>query len=130
MTATMVMASEAILDRKEALAREITQALYDHEPGLLERHGERGRAKCLQDMRYNLEHLAPAVGLDDPALFARYVTWLDQLLRVRGVATDDVRRSIEMTARVISARLPAEQAMAVLPSLDAGISALCGTEPR
>ena len=81
MTATMVMASEAILDRKEELAREITQALYDHEPGLLERHGERGRSKCLQDMRYNLEHLAPAVGLDDPALFARYVTWLDQLLR-------------------------------------------------
>ena len=130
MTAIMAVASEAILDRKEELAREITQAIYDHEPGLLERHGERGRSKCLQDMRYNLEHLAPAVALGDPALFGRYVTWLDQLLRARGVATDDVRLSIEMTARVISARFPSDQATAVLPSLHAGISALLGTEPR
>ena len=78
-------AAERLLAEKATLAAEITAALYAEMPELLARHGEYGPRKCLEDMRYNLEHLAPAVDLADPALFAGYVRWLDGLLRARNV---------------------------------------------
>lgn len=123
-------ASDAIIERKEELARAITDALYAGHPELLARHGEAGRAKCLQDMRYNLEHLAPAVALDDPPLFGRYVEWLARMLGARGVAAGDVRQSIEVTEAVLLARFPADHAAAVQPSLRAGVAAVTSQTGR
>ena len=123
-------ASEMILTRKEDLAREITEALYAGQPELLERFGETGRAKCLQDMRYNLEHLAPAVGLEDPSLFGRYVRWLADMLRARGIPGDDVRHSLELTREVVAARLPADEASCITTALGAGLAALSQSEAR
>ena len=127
----MAMAtSDAIVERKEELARAITEALYAEQPSLLARHGEEGRTKCLQDMRYNLEHLAPAVALEDPALFGRYVQWLTRMLGARGVAGGDVRRSIEVTEAVLLARFPAALAAATRASLHAGVAAVTDTTAR
>ena len=125
-SALSVAASDAISERKEELARVITDALYAEHPALLARHGAAGRAKCLQDMRFNLEHLASAVALEDPALFGRYVQWLARMLGARGVAASDVRQSIELTETVLVARFPADHAAAVQPSLRAGIAAVTG----
>ena len=127
---TAMAASDAIVERKEELARAITEALYAEHPALLARHGEEGRTKCLQDMRYNLEHLAPAVALEDPALFGRYVQWLTQMLGARGVASGDVRRCIEATEAVLLARFPADQAAATRASLRAGVVAVTDATAR
>jgi MerR family transcriptional regulator, light-induced transcriptional regulator len=106
-SAAEIGASESILGHRESLAREITDVLYAGDATLLPRFGEQGRAKCLQDMHYSLEHLAPAVALDDPPLFARYVTWLASLLAARGIDSRDVRRSLEATRAVLAERLRA-----------------------
>jgi hypothetical protein len=119
-------AAAALLARREELAGAITAALYGERPGLLERYGERGRRKCLEDMRYNLEHLAPAVALGDPSLFARYVVWLRELLQAHGVPARDVRRSLELTGDVVRARLEAEEAAAVERAVGAGLQELSG----
>lgn len=113
-----------LLARKEELAGAITEALYAEMPDLMEKYGESGRAKCLQDMRYNLEHLAPAVALGEPALFARYVAWLRDMLRARGIPTGEVRRSLELTQDIVRDRLAPEQAARVAESLTAGLNAL------
>jgi hypothetical protein len=117
-------AAAALLDLKEDVARSVTGLLYAEMPWLVDRYGERGRLKCLQDMRYNLEHLAPAVELDDPAMFARYATWCDGVLRSRGVPTDELARSLELMESDVAARLPAEHARAVAECLRAGVRAL------
>jgi hypothetical protein len=117
-------AAAALLARREELAANITAALYAERPELLERYGEQGRRKCLQDMRYNLEHLAPAVALGDPSLFARYVVWLRELLKAHGVPARDVRRSLELTGGVVRARLEPEEAAAVERALVAGLQEL------
>ena len=90
----------------------------------MQRFGEGGRAKCLQDMHYCLEHLAPAVALDDPALFARYVVWLKNLLAARGIGSDDVRRSLEATEAVLAELLRPDEAVGVLSCLRAGLASL------
>lgn len=122
--AVEVRASSSILDRKDELARDVTDALYAADPTLLERFGESGRAKCLQDMHYALEHLAPAVALDDPSLFASYVRWLESLLAARGIGSRHVRRSLEATQRLLAVRLHPDEAACALRSLQAGLTLL------
>ncbi len=117
-------ASEALLRDKETLAGAITDALYADMPELLARHGERGRVKCRQDMHYNLEHLAPAVALDDPSLFARYAEWLRDMLASRGVGADEVRRSLEITRDVTRERMQPDEAAAVGVSVEAALAVL------
>ena len=117
-------ASDSILGRKEELAKAITDALYADDPAVWERFGEVGRAKCLQDMHYCLEHLAPAVALNDPALFARYVLWLEKLLGARGIGSGDVRRSLAATRGVLRQRLHPDEAACALPCLQAGMESL------
>jgi len=117
-------ASERLLADKEALARAITARLYEDMPELAERYGDYGRGKCLEDMRYNLEHLAPAVDLAQPELFAAYVRWLDGLLRSRNVGGGELVRSLELTERVLAEQLAPDEAEAAVPSLRAGLQAL------
>lgn len=120
------LAAAALLENREAVARSVTGLLYAEMPWLLDRYGERGRQKCLQDMRYNVEHLAPAVELQDPAMFARYAAWCDGVLRSRGVSTGELARSLVLMESDVAARLPPEQADAVAACLRAGVAALGG----
>jgi hypothetical protein len=117
-------ASAALLEQKETIARSVTGLLYAEMPWLMDKYGERGREKCLQDMRYNLEHLIPAVELRAPDMFARYASWADGVLRARGVDTEELSRSMEIMRADIAARLPADQADAVGECIGAGIHAL------
>lgn len=106
---------------REAVAGAVTEALYAESPALLERHGERGREKCLQDMRHNIDHLIPAVELEDGAMFARYVEWLDALLRARRVETRHVARCLELLRDQCAARYPGAAADAVGAIVGAGL---------
>ena len=93
-------------------------------PWLQDKYGDRGRDKCLQDMRYNLEHLIPAVELRAPDMFARYAGWCDGVLRSRGVPTAELLRSLEIMRADVAVRLPADQSEAVAVCLQAGIATL------
>lgn len=117
-------ASKALLSRKEELSEAVAAALYEEWPELEARYGERGRGKCLQDIRHHIEHLAPAVELDAPPLFEEYVRWLLAMLEARGVPAEDVRRTLERMQSVLRARLGAEFAAAVEPALVAGLGPL------
>jgi hypothetical protein len=119
-------AAEALLLHKEALAQAITVSLYGERPELLVRYGERGRVKCLEDMRYNLEHLAPAVALGEPSMFGRYVTWLAGMLAARDIPVGEVRRSLELTRAAVEAQLLEDEAALVAAAVSAGLAALDG----
>lgn len=117
-------AAERIIVAKDELATSLTAALYADMPHLLEKYGERGRLRCEEDMRFNLEHLAPAVGLAQPALYAGYVRWLDELLRARNVPTAEIVRSLELMRELLYRRLSATDAAAAAACIDAGLQAL------
>lgn len=117
-------AAAALAEHGEAVARAVTGLLYAEMPWLVDRYGEPGRQKCLQDMRYHLEHLAPAVELEDPALFARYAEWCDAMLRARGVQTAELRRCLQLIESDVATRLPGEDAGIVAACLRGGIGVL------
>lgn len=118
------LAARELRERTPELAAAVTDALYAARPELSERYGVEGRRKCLQDMHYNLEHLAPSVELQRPDLFADYARWLDDLLRARGVPTDDVIDCLRLTLDAVTARFPADEAAPIVASLNAGLAAL------
>ena len=118
---------EILMRDKEHLARAVTDRLFSERPYLLDKHGERGREKTMQDMRYNIEHLIPAVDLGDAPMFARYVEWLDGLLRARNVPTRDLLRCLELLRNEVFARYDRGEVDAINAILDAGIAM---TQPR
>lgn len=117
-------AADRMIASKEELATSLTAALYADMPHLHERYGERGRRRCHEDMRFNIEHLAPAVALEQPQMFASYVTWLDELLRARNVDTSEVVRSLELMIELLRDRLDSDEADAATRSIRAGLAAL------
>ena len=114
-------AAELLARDRDALAMAVTEAVYRRHPDLLEKHGERGRAKCLQDMRLNVDQLVPAVDLGDEAMFARYVEWLDDMLRSRNVGTRDVVSCLELLRAECFRRFPALPAGEIGRIIDAGL---------
>ena len=119
-------AARRLMEEREAIARAVTARLYDERPELLARHGARGREKCLHDMLHNVDHLIPAVDLGDPSMFARYVEWLDGLLRARAVETTHLVRCLELLADEGAARCTADEGAALRPVVDAGLRVLAG----
>jgi hypothetical protein len=75
-------------------------------------------------MRYNIEHLTPAVELGDEAMFAGYVQWLDSLLRARNVPTRDVVRCLELLSDRCAVRYPRGEAETIGAILRAGLAVL------
>jgi MerR family transcriptional regulator, light-induced transcriptional regulator len=107
-----------------SLARAITDTMYAESPDLMVKYGPEGRDRCLEDMHFNLQHLAPAVELGKPSMFAAYVVWLQQMLASRNVGTDDVVRSLELTQQEIDARFPPEESSIISEYLRVGLNAI------
>jgi len=117
-------AAARLIAEKDAMASEVTRLLYEESPELAVRYGPIGRERCLEDIRYTIDHLIPAVDLGRPALFVTYVMWLDELLRARNVATRDVVRSLELLEQVARTRLATDESDAVAASIRAGLASL------
>jgi hypothetical protein len=109
---------------REAIARAVTRRQYDEDPSLLDRHGERGREKTLQDMGHNIDQLVPAVDLGDPEMFAQYTRWLDSVLLSRGVATKYIKRCYELVIDEVRERYDPAEADAITTIINAGIAAV------
>ena len=118
----MSAAAAQLMQHREHLAHEVTDALYRESPDLLARHGERGREKCLQDMRYNIDHLIPAVDMGDGEMFLRYVTWLDGLLRARNVEAKHVVRCLELLRERCAEHLGADEVAEVATIIETGLA--------
>ena len=117
-------ASAELLARKASLAQAATDALYAEMPELADRYGPAGRQRCLEDIRYTIDHLIPAVDLAQPSMFATYVTWLDDLLRARNVSTREVIRSLELIEQSVRTELAPDEANAVASCIRAGLDSL------
>jgi len=117
-------AAAELLARKGSIAQAATDALYTEMPELTSRYGVVGRERCLEDIRYTIDHLIPAVDLAQPSMFATYVHWLDDLLRARNVSTREVIRSLELIELKVRSELAPDEATAVAACIRAGLESL------
>lgn len=115
-------AAERLIYDKESLARAAIERLYTEDPALVDKYGDHGRRKCLEDMLHNIDFLVPAVDLEDGAMFAQYTSWLFGMLRSRGVATPEVVRSLELLAEEARARYDVAESSLIAGVIATGIA--------
>jgi len=109
------------LARLRALAVATTvEAMYAADPDLEARFGVSGRAKCEADLQHHLDYLQAALDADDPAVFARYVGWLGDILEARGVPSRHLGASVALLERYFTAVLPPADAARVRAVVLAG----------
>lgn len=116
--------SEEIESAKNRLAAELVDEQYRSDPELLERWGERGRAKSLDDAAHNLSFLAEAVALGDTAVFARYILWLDKVLAGAGLPRSVLAGHLELLGAGLNKNLSKACAEAAGAHIEAALAAL------
>lgn len=90
------------------IAEEVTRDIYRDFPELLDRFGERGYQKCIDDNMHHLNHLDTAYQVQDTKPFVDYAIWLNNVLTSRGMQTSLVIDNFERLDRIFEGRLPAE----------------------
>lgn len=89
--------------------------------------GEQGQNRWREDLHYHLDHLAGSAIAGESTLFARYVTWLDQVLSARGESADGLRRSLRALRQCLHRELATEQLSATQTIIDHGLTTLTGS---
>src|SRR3954462_4040202 len=98
-----------------ALAEAVVARQYELQPGLQERYGEGGRAKCVQDTDYHLAYLSAAVTFSSPALFADYLAWARAVLAAHAVGPEDVAFNLACLRDVLNENLSDGMRETVVP---------------
>lgn len=86
-----------------------------------------GRKYSDEDLRYHVDHLAQALDAEDPAVLARYASWLQSILTTRGMCTLHLTESFARLGRTIGEQLgelSAEERTALEAALGAASAAL------
>ncbi len=115
---------QTLESQRRALAEAVVARQYQLQPGLRERYGEGGRAKCVQDTEYHLAYLAAAVTYSSPALFNDYIGWAKAVLAAHGVGTEDVAANLDCVRDVLGERLPGGMGEAVALYIQDALQAL------
>lgn len=118
--------AEKLVARRDELARRLTEKHLQHHPELVQRFGEAGRVRCLEDAHFHLQYLTHALQLGAPALFTAYVQWAQQMLEARGITRDDLQTNLELLRDEVAGELEAQEAAAVREIIDGALRA----EPR
>jgi hypothetical protein len=71
-----------------AIAEKVTESYYEVDVKAMEKWGEQGRKKTLEDTVFTLQHLSSAVFANDVNLFLDYLKWLVVVLTSRRVDID------------------------------------------
>ena len=90
-----------------ALARDTAALLFTGHPEWLERTGDLGRARCVDDLDYHLSYLADALAFAERERFVAHLVFVAGFLGRRAVPIGHLRDSLIAMAAVIRSRLPA-----------------------
>ncbi len=109
--------------QRAVLAEAIVARQYEQQPGLLERYGERGRAKCVEDTEYTLSFLATALAYSSGPILSEYVAWMRPMMVAFGVEREHVDEHLACVREVLRERLPEELTEQVCSIFDAAVEA-------
>ena len=117
--------ADELMEQAPVIAAEVTQRMVETHPDMFEafRRNLRNPAKtpeqwCTEDTVHHLQHLSAALSASSAEEFARYRTWLTEVLSSRGIPTDDIDTNFKAIAWVLEKRY-GHEASAALEMLSA-----------
>lgn len=90
-----------------SLASETAALLYALHPDWLDRSGDLGRTRCLDDLEYHLSYLADALASAERERFVAHIVFVAGFLGRHGVPIGHLRESLVTLHGVVRSRLPA-----------------------
>ena len=102
---------------------EVVAEIYEAYPEILERFGEAGKMRCLEDNHHHFDHLETAAKLNDPQVFSNYAIWLTNLLTQRGMSKHHVIDNFQRIHNVLG-KSATPDAKEYQKLLQAGIDAI------
>lgn len=110
----------------DQIVNDVTERIYQKEPSLLERFGEKGKEKCKEDNHHHLKHLKTAYELKNIQIFTDYALWLNGILVKHGMKTQHLVDNFLIIKEVLlRADKENEEAVTVyLSYLDAAVASL------
>ncbi len=90
--------AHTIRTRLEELATAVADRHFAAFPEVLERFGDAGRIRCLEDARFHLRFLATALDTHSDAMFLDYVAWTKVVLARRNVPASDLAANLGILA--------------------------------
>jgi hypothetical protein len=94
----------ALFARRRALVQTVARSLYRAHPEYLARWGEKGRARCEDDLDYHVVYLADALANESPSDYVAYARFVRDLLRKRNVDLEHVRVALEAIGAQLEGR--------------------------
>lgn len=70
------------------MVERVTEKIYEKDPTLVNRYGDKGRAKCIEDNHHHFKHLETAYILGNGQFFTDYALWLNGILQKFGMSTE------------------------------------------
>ncbi|WP_409296723.1 hypothetical protein V1498_02405 [Peribacillus sp. SCS-26] len=83
------------------LAGQVTDKMYEKEPGLLDKFGEQGKKKCREDNHHHFKHLRSTYELDNSKFFTDYAVWLNGILVRHGMETRHLIENFDLISEVL-----------------------------
>ncbi|MBY6038277.1 hypothetical protein KUV80_16645 [Fictibacillus nanhaiensis] len=83
------------------MVERITEKIYEQDPSLMERYGDKGKAKCIEDNHHHFKHLETAYELDNSTFFTDYALWLDGILQKFGMKTEHLVDNFTLIIKVL-----------------------------
>jgi hypothetical protein len=83
------------------LAEIVTDKIYELDPSLHEKYGEKGKKKCLEDNHHHFKHLHTAWELNESKFFTDYAIWLDGILTRHEMTTQHLLDNFDMIGQVL-----------------------------
>ncbi|TYP79699.1 hypothetical protein [Paenibacillus methanolicus] len=114
----------------DAIIREVTDGIYEAYPELLDKYGESGKRKCIEDNEHHCRYLETSLALKDDKVFTDYALWLNNLLQQRGMSADHVIDNFERIAAAAQGRMPEEKQIRVAELLQSAIRSLRGDDQQ
>jgi MerR family transcriptional regulator, light-induced transcriptional regulator len=112
-----------VLAIKNEVARDVTDDFFRRHPEWIDRFGDEGRRRGVEDAVFHQEFLAGALRLDDPDAFRRYVRWTAGVLDARGISPRFLAENLDQIRTTLSRRIPDDEDRSRLDAfLHTGIS--------
>ena len=113
--------AESLSARRRELAVRVAEKHFEQNPEFLERFGEVGRTRCLEDADFHLQYLIHALRLETPALFTAYTQWARQMLEKRAIPWRDLQTNLELLRDEAAQELDSEDAAPIREYIDAAL---------
>ncbi|MCD7035929.1 hypothetical protein LRR81_16920 [Metabacillus sp. GX 13764] len=73
----------------------ITEGIYRDYPEMMDRFGELGKKKCIEDNYHHFRHLETAYSVKKAEIFTKYAVWLNHVLTSRGMKSEHLIDNFE-----------------------------------